>query len=297
MRKNICFEGVGTAIVTPQKDGEIDYAALSKIIDMQICAGINAIIVGGTTGESATLSDYEREKLYSFAAEKINKRTKLILGTGSCDTAKAVRYTKAAKQLGADGALCITPYYNKGTEGGLYQHFLAIAEADDISTVIYNVPTRTCVNLSLESLGRLCEHENIAGLKESSDSIKRISELASFGEALPLYSGNDYANFIFYSLGAKGAISVISNLYPTQTKRVYELSLCRKFSEALALQNDMNPLIDALFLETNPSVVKFAMERHGLCSSDVRLPLSAPSSKTREMLAIALEKYEKTLHG
>ncbi len=295
MKKNVCFEGVGTAIVTPFSDGEIDYVALSKIIDMQISSGIDAIIVGGTTGEAATLSDSERESLYSFSAEKIGGRVKFILGTGSCDTSRAVFYTKLAKRLGADGALSVTPYYNKGTEEGIVKHFLTVAEAAEIPTVIYNVPTRTCVNIGISSLLKLSKHENIAGLKESSDSLKRLSDLCALSEELPLYSGNDYANYHFYSSGGVGAISVLSNLYPRECKEVFELSRSGNDGAALKKQCDMNPLIAALFEETNPSVVKFAMQRHGLCKEELRLPLTPPSSSTREKLVRALEDYEKTL--
>ncbi len=294
MKKNICFEGVGTAIVTPFLGGEIDYSALSRIIDMQIAGGVGAIIVGGTTGEAATLSDGEREALYAFSAEKVGGRVKLILGTGSCDTARAVAYTRLAKRLGADGALSVTPYYNKGTEEGIYRHFLTLAEAADIPTIIYNVPTRTGVNITIPTLRRLAEHENIRGLKESSDSLKRLSEIS---DILPLYSGNDYANYAFYSVGAAGAVSVLSNIYPKECVNVWKLYKEGRREEALRCQSDMNSLVEALFLETNPSCVKFAMQRHGICSYELRLPLTPPSSATRELLGLALENYEKTLHA
>ncbi len=293
MKKKVCFEGVGTAIVTPFKDGEIDYVALSRIIDMQIREGIDAIIVGGTTGEAATLSDGEREALYAFSAEKVGGRVKLIFGTGSCDTARAVFYTKLAKRLGADGALSVTPYYNKGTESGLTEHFFAVADAADIPTVIYNVPTRTCVDISIRSLERLAEHENIVGIKESSDSLKRLSALTALSDRLALYSGNDYANYTFYTAGGIGAVSVLSNLYPARCKRVYELCRAGSGADALVLQRRMNPLIDVLFAETNPSVIKYAMERNGLCTSELRLPLTRPSSATRERLMAAIEAYER----
>ena len=297
MKKRTCFTGVGTAIVTPFSDGEIDYVSLARLIDLQIASGIDALIVGGTTGEAATLSDGERERLYAFSAEKIGGRVKLILGTGSLDTQKATHYTKLAKRLGADGGLSVTPYYNKGTAEGLYKHFLSVAEAADLPTVIYNVPTRTSVNLSIETVARLSEHENIAGLKESSDSISRLAELSELGDALPLYSGNDYANYLFYSLGGFGAISVLSNLYPKECKRIWELYKNGEEKSALERQNDTGELVRALFAETNPSVVKFALERFGLCSSEVRLPLTPPSSASRERVVRAIENYEKALRS
>ncbi len=294
MKRNIVFEGVGTAIATPFKDGQIDYPSLSRIIEMQISSGADAIIVGGTTGEAATLTDGEREALYAFSAEKAGGRVKLILGTGSCDTSRAVAYTKLAKRLGADGALAVTPYYNKGTERGICEHFLALADCADIPTIIYNVPTRTGVNISIKALLKLSEHPNIAGLKESSDSLKRLSEVSGL---LPLYSGNDYANYTFYTAGGAGAISVLSNLYPAECRRVFRLVKEGKYAEAAALQRNMNPLIEALFSETNPAPLKFAMQSQGLCSSELRLPLTEPASATRELLARAVGKYEKTLHG
>ena len=296
MKKQVCFTGVGTALVTPLLGGEIDYLSLQRLIEYQISGGVDALIVGGTTGEAATLSDAEREKLYSFCAEKIGGRVKFIVGTGSLDTKKAREYTRLAKRVGADAALAVTPYYNKGTEQGLIYHFLAIAEETEIPTIIYNVPTRTCVNVSVSALQKLSEHENIAGLKESSDSIARLSELSELGDSLPLYSGNDYANLLFYSVGALGAISVVSNLYPVECKRVFSLYKSGKRAEALKKQNDMGSLVRALFKQTNPSVVKFALSRFGLCSSELRLPLTEPCSAVREELVCAIEMYEKTLH-
>lgn len=292
-----CFTGIGTALVTPMLDGEIDYLSLQRLIEYQISGGADALIIGGTTGEAATLSDTERETLYSFCAEKIGGRVKFIVGTGSLDTKKAKEYTRLAKKVGADGALAVTPYYNKGTEQGLIYHFLAVADEVQIPTIIYNVPTRTCVNVSVSALEKLSEHENIVGLKESSDSIARLSELAELGDSLPLYSGNDYANLLFYSVGAIGAISVASNLYPGECKRVFSLYKSGKAQEALAKQNDIGVLVRALFKQTNPSVVKFALSRFGLCSSELRLPLTEPCSFVREELVSALEAYEKTLHA
>lgn len=295
MKKSICFTGVGTALVTPFRDGEIDFPCLLRLIEEQISGGIDALIVGGTTAEVATLSDGERERLYAFCAEKVGGRVKFILGTGSLDTKKAIYYTKLAASLKADGALSVTPYYNKGTVEGIYRHFLSVAEACEMPTIIYNVPTRTAVNIGIETLARLAEHENIAGLKESNDSLSRLSELAVLAEELPLYSGNDYANLAFYAHGARGAVSVVSNLYPKQTKRIWELYKDGNIETARTRQNDMTELVHALFLETNPSVVKFALERFGICTEEVRLPLTPPTSATRERLVKAINGYEKTL--
>ena len=295
MKKHVCFTGVGTAVVTPFIDGRIDYTSLSRIIEHQIASGTDALIIGGTTGEAATLSDKEREELYTFASEKICGRVKVILGTGSLDTKKAVYYTRLAKRLSADGALSVTPYYNKGTTEGVYKHFLAVLESCELPTIIYNVPTRTAVTLPIDTLLKLSEHENTAGLKESSDSLSRLSELSELSDVLPLYSGNDYANYLFYSVGGVGAISVVANLYPSECKQVFELFRRGEKEKALMLQSGMGELVRALFAETNPSAVKFALERFGLCSSEVRLPMTPPSSATRERLVKAIEGYESTL--
>lgn len=293
MKKHPCFMGVGTALVTPFSDGEIDYVALGKLIDSQIAADIGALVIGGTTGEAATLSDAERERLYSFSAEKVGGRVKLLFGTGSPDTKAAIRYTKFARAVGADGALAVTPYYNKGTATGLYHHFMSIAECADIPTIIYNVPTRTAVNLPVDTLFKLSEHENIRGLKESSDSLERLSELCAIGDALPLYSGNDYANLLFYSVGAVGAVSVVSNLFPKESMKIFETYRSGNVCSALRLQCEMKELAASLFAETNPSPVKFALERLGMCSCEVRLPLAPPSSSTRERVVKALDNYQK----
>ena len=295
MKKDICFTGIGTALVTPFKDGQIDFLCLERLIDGQISGGADALIVGGTTAEVATLSDTERERLYIFCAEKIGGRVKFILGTGSLDTRKAIYYTRLAHSLKADGALSVTPYYNKGTTEGIYKHFLSIAEACKMPTIIYNVPTRTAVNIGIETLERLAEHENIAGIKESCDSLSRLSELSVLSAKLPLYSGNDYANLAFYAHGACGAVSVASNLYPKEIKRIWELYKSGDIGAARARQNDMGELLHALFLETNPSVVKFALERFGVCKCEVRLPLTPPTSVTRERLVWAISNYERTL--
>jgi len=297
MKKPVCFRGVGTALVTPFSGGEIDYTSLKRLIDAQIKAGVAAIIIGGTTGEAATLSEVERERLYAFCAEKIGGRVKLLFGTGSLDTRSAMRYTRLASKLSADGALCVTPYYNKGTENGLYYHFLSVAESADIPTIIYNVPTRTSVNIGIKTLERLSTHVNIAGLKESSDSLSRLSELAALGENLPLYSGNDYANCLFYSVGAAGSISVTANLFPSECVEIHRMWQVGEHTRALTMQNKMRALNTSLFTETNPSPVKFALERLGLCKEEVRLPLTPPTSKAREIVAAALDNYQKSLHG
>lgn len=290
MRKKLVFKGAATALITPFIDGEIDYKALSELIDFQIEGGIDALVIGGTTAEAATLSDDERYKLYTFAKGKIGGRTKLILGTGTNDTRVALAHTKFAEKLGCDGALLVTPYYNKGTEEGIEKHYLKIAESVDLPIILYNVPSRTGVNLGINLLDRLSEHPNIVGLKEASDSVDRLVTLASFGEKLHLYSGNDSQIYPTLSLGGKGVISVMSNLLPRTTHTLCESYFKGRQSEALSLQVRLLPFIKSLFAETNPTPIKFAMAERGFCTPEVRLPLSEPRESTRDEITNQLEK-------
>lgn len=281
MKKKRIFSGAATALVTPFSDGEIDYKSLSELIEFQIAGGIDALVIGGTTAEAATLSDDERYKLYTFAKGKINGRTKLILGTGTNDTRVALAHTKFAEQLGCNGVLLVTPYYNKGTEEGIEKHYLKIAESTNLPIIVYNVPSRTGVNLEINLLRRLSEHPNIVGIKEASDSVDRLVNLADFGEELWLYSGNDSQIYPTLSLGGAGVISVMSNILPRTTVRLCKNYFEGKEKEALALQLKLLPFIKALFIETNPSPIKYAMWKKGLCSSEVRLPLSLPRESSR----------------
>lgn len=282
MKKKLVFSGAGTALITPFSGGEIDYIALGELIEYQIAGGIDALIIGGTTAEAATLSDDERYKLYTFAKGKIAGRTKLILGTGTNDTRVAIAHTKFAERLGCDGALLVTPYYNKGTESGIEKHYLNIAESVNLPIILYNVPSRTGVNLGFNLLDRLADHPNIVGLKEASDSVDRLVTLAAFGDRLWLYSGNDSQIYPTLSLGGMGVISVMSNLLPKTTVWLCKSYFEGRHSEALKLQLRLLPFIRSLFLETNPSPIKTAMAARGLCSPEVRLPLSEPRESTKE---------------
>ena len=216
MKKAEIFRGVGTALITPFLGGEIDYKTLEELIERQIKAGINALVIGGTTAEAATLSDEERYELFRRAKEIIGGRCKLILGTGTNDTRVAVRHTEFASRLGCDGVLVVTPYYNRGTADGVIKHYEAIANASEVPILLYNVPSRTGVNLSLDTLERLAENERIVGIKEASDSLDRLVGISRIG-GLALYSGNDSQIYPVLSLGGLGVISVLSNLYPEET--------------------------------------------------------------------------------
>ena len=288
--KKIIFSGVGTALVTPFKNGEIDYAKLDSLIDMQLDAGVDALVIGGTTGEAATLTEKERYTLYSYATERIGGRAKVVLGTGTNDTSAAIRHTRFAAECGADGALAVTPYYNKGTEEGVYRHYMSIADCSEIPIILYNVPSRTGVNLGINLLRRLGEHEQIVGIKEASDSTDRLVELSVLADKLPLYAGNDSQIYVTMALGGLGVISVVSNILPGEVKRIATPSLPDPLT-ALRTQHKLLPLIKVLFAETNPSPVKYAMSLMGLCLSDVRLPLSEPRESTKIEIAKAISDY------
>ena len=284
MKKKEIFRGTATALITPFINGEIDYPALAGLIDMQIAAGIDALVIGGTTAEAATLSDKEKYALFDFSAERINKRTKLIFGTGTNDTRAAVRHSRFAEGVGCDGLLVVTPYYNKGTESGIEKHYLSIAESVDLPTLLYNVPSRTGVNLGINLLSRLKEHENIVGIKEAGDSTDRLVRLAVFGDELALYSGNDSQIFPTLALGGLGVISVVSNILPGRARELTDAYFAGDSALARQIQFELLPLISALFLETNPAPVKYAMSRLGLCSGELRLPLAEVRESTKTII-------------
>jgi 4-hydroxy-tetrahydrodipicolinate synthase len=249
------------------------------------------LIIGGTTGEAATLSDSERYELYAFAKEKIGGRCALMLGTGTNDTRVAIKHTQFAEELGCDGALLVTPYYNKGTERGVVCHYRSIAESTSLPLMLYNVPSRTGVNMSRATLENLAEVENIVAIKEASDSADRLVEIAAMGERLQLYAGNDTQLFTTLALGGKGVISVVSNVAPRLMNSIYESFKAGDILTARAGQGALLPLIKAMFIETNPAPVKHAMARLGFTSGEVRLPLYEVSGETKRAIDIELSRY------
>ena len=282
--KKILFSGCATALITPFKGGKIDYQSLELLIERQIASGVGGLVIGGTTGEAATLSDRERYTLFEFAAERVRKRVPLIFGTGTNDTRVAIAHTRAAERIGCDGALVVTPYYNKGTEEGVYRHYMKIAESSELPIILYNVPSRTGVNLGIGLLKRLAESDKIVGIKEASDSADRLSALAAFGDKLPLYAGNDSQLYTVLSLGGKGVISVVSNLYPEKMTAIYKALCDGDFEESRKGQFELLPLISALFTETNPAPVKYAASLLGICENEIRLPLSEVRESTKNMI-------------
>ena len=290
MKKKQIFRGVGTALVTPFCYGNIDYDSLAALIERQIEAGIEALVIGGTTAEAATLSDRERYSLFSYCKERIDGRCKLILGTGTNDTRLAVKHTRYASALGCEGVLVVTPYYNKGTKEGVVKHYLKIAEVSESPVILYNVPSRTGVNLDISTLAELSECENIVAIKEAADSLDRLVAIRELGDKLQIYSGNDSSIYTALSIGGLGVISVVSNLYPKETRQITEKYFNGQSKESLTEQLRLLPLIRSLFLETNPAPVKYALSTLVLCCADMRLPMWLPTAGCQKKIKEEMEK-------
>jgi len=287
------FKGAMVAIVTPFKNGGVDEETLRQLIEFQISNGTHGIIPCGTTGESATLSFQEHERVVEITVEQVGKRVPVIAGTGSNNTEEAIRLTKHARSAGADGALMISPYYNKPTQEGLYQHFQKVAAAVDIPIVLYNIPGRTSVNMDAVTIARLSRIDNIVGVKEASGSMKQITDIIRMcGEDFTVVSGEDFLTFPLLCVGGKGVISVTSNIVPRDMADLCNLFFEGKFSEAQKLFYRLLPLCHALFYETNPAPVKSALAMMGKIESDeVRLPLVSMSQANRDRLRRDLEAY------
>ncbi len=285
MKKESIFQGVATALITPLTKDGVDYDAFKKLIEWQIAEGINALVICGTTGESSTLTDEEHRSVLKFAIDTVAGRIPLIAGTGSNDTAYAIELTKYAAEIGYDGALLVTPYYNKTTQAGLVAMFTAIADACDIPVILYNVPSRTGVSIEPETYAALADHPNIYAIKEANGNISKVVETAALvGDRLDIYSGNDDQIVPIMACGGKGVISVLSNVVPKET-----VAICRKFFDgdvkgAMDLQIKYLALTNALFSEVNPIPVKAAMAALGFCEDYLRLPLVPMSDGKREKL-------------
>lgn len=273
--KNTIFTGAGVAIVTPMlPDGTVDFDGLKKLIDFQIDGGTDAIIICGTTGESSTLDDDEHRAAIRCAVEHTANRIPVIAGTGSNDTKYAIELSKEAQELGADGLLVVTPYYNKCTQKGLYQHYKQIADNVNIPMILYNIPSRTGVAIDISTVEALGQHKNIVAVKEASGNIGYTAKLAAkCGDLVDIYSGNDDMIVPIMSLGGKGVISVLSNILPKETHQMCQYCLDNNFAEATKLQLEYLKLINTLFIEVNPIPVKTAMNIIGLPSGPCRMPL------------------------
>ncbi len=287
------FTGSGVAIVTPfTRENTVNFDKLATLIEWHIQQGTDAIIVCGTTGESPTLTDDEHKKVIECAVATAKKRVPVIAGSGSNDTAYAVQMSVHAEKVGADALLCITPYYNKPTQKGLLANFTAIADTVTIPIILYNVPGRTGVNLAPETVAKLAEHRNICGVKEASGNIAQVAEIARLvPKDFAIYSGNDDMVVPLMSLGGVGVISVVANIAPKDTHDMAKAYLDGDVAKARDLQLKMKPLIDALFLETNPIPVKVAMNLLGDDVGHLRLPLTEMSEPNMERLKKELRAY------
>lgn len=286
------WNGAGVALVTPFKEGQIDFDALEKLLEWQMAEGTDAFIIAGTTGESATLTKHEKLALFEFTLKVVQGRVPVIAGTGSNNTADSIALSQEAEKLGVDGLLLVTPYYNKPSQRGLYAHYKAIAESVKIPVILYNVPGRTSVDLLPETVVELAKIPNILGLKEASGKPQRCGQiLAQVPEGFKIYSGNDNEIFDFLEEGGHGVISVLSNVTPKETHDLVAQYFAGNKEASKKLQEDLNPLIDVLFIETNPVPVKEALNFMGYQAGDFRLPLVDLAPENREKLQQVLAEY------
>ena len=284
MRKPL-FTGCGTALVTPFRDGEVDYEALDRLVEEQIAGGVSALIAVGTTGEPATMDWDEHLAVIRRVVEKADHRVPVIAGTGSNATSEAVYAAKHSAEFGADAQLVVTPYYNKTSQAGLVAHFNAIADAATLPVIVYNVPGRTGLNIGPEALAQICEHENVIAVKEASPDVAQAMEKVRLcGDKVDFYCGNDDLIVPMISVGFKGVISVLSNILPEETSRMAKLALEGQFRDAADIQLRLLPFINALFSETSPIPIKAAMAKMGMLADELRLPLVPMTQGPREKM-------------
>ena len=283
------FNGALSALVTPFRDGEIDERALRELIEWQIQSGVDGLVPCGSTGESATLTHSEHERVIKLTIEQARKRVPVVAGTGSNSTAEAIRLTAFAREAGADAALLLSPYYNKPTQEGIFKHYKMIAAAVDLPLVVYNIPGRTASNILPETFARMCEIRSVVGVKEASGSMDQASDIRRLcGDRLTILSGDDALTLPLIALGAKGVIAVITNVMPRETHDLAAAALAGDFAKARELHYKMLPLMRALFVETNPIPIKQACAFMGKCTPEVRMPLTqmspAPAEKLKSVM-------------
>ena len=286
------FTGSMVALVTPFKDGKVDWQSLESLIQFHIENGTRGIVPCGTTGESATLSHEEHDAVIKAVVKNVNKRVPVIAGTGSNSTAEGVRLTRGAEKSGADGALMISPYYNRPTQEGIYQHYRKVASEVGIPIIVYNIPGRTGSKIEPETLARMADIKNIAGVKEATGSVDQaIDVIRLCGDRLAVYSGEDSLVFSLMALGGKGVISTVANVAPSQTAQLAEACLNGNWEKGRQLQFELIPLIRSLFIETNPIPVKTALSLMGKCNSELRLPLTPMSEGNLKSLNQAMSDF------
>ena len=290
--KNTIFTGMATAIVTPMHtDGSIDYEALGRFVEFQIGSGINALVVMGTTGENATIEPEDQKKVIAYTVEKVAGRVPVIAGTGTNNTEHVLHNTRNACQVGADAILVVTPYYNKATQNGLVTHFTAVADESTLPVILYNVPGRTGCNLLPKTVAKLSEHPNIAAIKEAAGSLAQMIEIMHLcGDKIDVYSGEDGLTVPMMAMGAKGTISVLSNVAPRQSVAMTDACLRGDYAAAAKMQCDLLPLINALFSEVNPIPAKAATAAMGFGADALRLPLTSMEEQNRAVLFAEMRK-------
>lgn len=290
--KTPMFEGAGVALVTPfLEDGKVDFSGLTKLIEFQIENKTDAIIICGTTGEASTMPDKEHLEVIKHAVKVVNKRIPVIAGTGSNDTAHGVELAREAEEIGVDGLLLVTPYYNKASNKGLIKHYEAIANSVKLPICLYNVPSRTGVNIPVEVVKELAKIDNIVAIKEASGNMSYAMKIAAEVPELAMYSGNDDLIVPMMSIGGKGVISVVSNILPLETHNICEYYLKGEVEKSRTLQLEMLEVINNLFIEVNPIPVKAALNLMGLPSGGLRLPLCDIEDKNKEILKQSMIKY------
>jgi 4-hydroxy-tetrahydrodipicolinate synthase len=288
------FKGTGTAIITPfTRDNEIDYVSLKKVLNSQIKNGIDAIILLGTTGESPVISIDERKKLTEVTMEEAGGKAKVIIGTGTNDTKKVVELNKIAEEYKVDALLIVNPYYNKGTQHSIVEHYRYISERTSLPIFLYNVPSRTGMNMLPETLVKIhSECKNVVGVKEACGNISQIAHLFSIKpETLAVYSGNDDNTFSIMAFGGEGVVSVFSNAYPKEMKQLTDALSNNNLETARKLNAKYLRMINLLFVEASPSPIKFVMSKLGLCENTLRLPLSPVTQQTEKLLIEEMKKY------
>ncbi|MDD5021017.1 MAG: 4-hydroxy-tetrahydrodipicolinate synthase [Endomicrobiaceae bacterium] len=286
------FSGSYTAIVTPFKNGKVDFDAFEKLIKLQYEAGITGIVPCGTTGESATLSHQEHDEVIEAAVKFAKGKLKVFAGTGSNSTTEAIRLSKHAEEVGCDGVLLVSPYYNKPTQQGLYLHYREIANAVKIPIILYNIQGRTSVNIEPKTIAKLAQDcKNIVAVKEASGSLDQMSQIKVLSPDLTLLSGDDSLTLPLMSIGGVGVISVLSNIMPKEVADLVNTVLKGDFQTAQKMHYKLFPIVKAMFIETNPIPVKTAMEMMGLCSGDLRLPMCPISDGNKEILRKTLLNY------
>ena len=285
------FKGIATALVTPFKNGSIDFNSMAKLIDFQLENNVSAIVICGTTGEAPTLSEIEQSSLIEFAVKRVNGSIPVIAGSGSNCTKKAVDLSIRAENLGADALLIVTPYYNKASDEGLIRHYITIADSVSIPIILYNVPSRTGIDISPEVYETLSTHDHIIGLKEAGKNVNTIKKLKAKKVPLQVFSGNDHGICNMLSLGALGCISVASNIIPREMIQICNYFFSGEIQKAFELESLMTPLFNELFCEVNPIPVKYAMKLMGLCDGEMRLPLCLPSEHSCKVIENSLKKF------